>query len=123
MELVYANGEVERLCTSYRAAKKLFGGSEILARKLHSRINAIEQAETLKDIIAMPSFRFHKLEKRGRAGYDGRFAIDVKTVRDPWRLILEPLSEDKQVFVPCEIDKIACVVRIVRIMEVSKHYE
>jgi proteic killer suppression protein len=54
---------------------------------------------------------------------EGFFAIDVKSRRDQWRIILEPLDENKEPYVPCNIDEISQYVRIVEIMEVSKHYE
>ena len=54
---------------------------------------------------------------------EGYFAIDVKSRKEPWRIILEPLDENKNPFVPCNIDEIAATVRIVGIVEVSKHYE
>ena len=53
----------------------------------------------------------------------GFFAIDVKTRRDKWRIILQPLDEEERPFRPCNIDEIAAVVRIVEIREVSPHYE
>ena len=54
---------------------------------------------------------------------EGYFAIDVKSIREPWRIILEPLDENKEPYRPCNIDEISQKVRIVRIMEVSNHYE
>ena len=54
---------------------------------------------------------------------DGFFAIDVKTRRDPWRIIIQPLDEYEEPYDPCNIDEIAGVVRIVEVKEVSKHYE
>ena len=122
MELVYSNDETEEQCTSIKAAKKLLGGSEILARSLMARINALKQAETIKDIIVMPTFHFHKLTNTGGRNLEGYFAIDVKSRRDLWRIILEPLDENRQPYVPCNIDEIAQYVTIVEIMEVSKHY-
>ena len=67
----------------------------------------------------MPTFRFHKLNGK----LEGFFAIDVKTRRDKWRIILQPLNEEENVFDPCNIDEIAAVVKIVEIREVSAHYE
>lgn len=122
MELVYSNDETEEQCTSIKSAKKLLGGSEILARSLMARINALKQAETIKDIIVMPTFHFHKLTNTGGRNLEGYFAIDVKSRRDLWRIILEPLDENRQSYVPCNIDEIAQYVKIVEIMEVSKHY-
>ena len=54
---------------------------------------------------------------------EGYFAIDVKSIREPWRIILQPLNMDKQPYIPCNIDEIAVSVKIIEIVEVSKHYE
>ena len=123
MELVYTDAKTEEQCTSLKAAKKLFGGNEALAKSLFARINALKQAETIKDIIVQPTFHFHKLVNKGARDLEGYYAIDVKSRRDQWRIILEPLDENKEPYVPCNIDEISQKVRIVEIMEVSKHYE
>jgi len=94
-----------------------------MAEKLLSRINALEQAPTLKDIVTYRPFRFHGLSNQGNKRLEGYFAIDVKTKVQPWRLILRPLDADKQPFDPCNIDEIADIVEIVGVVEVSKHYE
>lgn len=62
MELVYTDAKTEEQCTSLKVAKKLFGGNDALAKNLFARINALKQAETIKDIIVQPTFHFHKLE-------------------------------------------------------------
>jgi plasmid maintenance system killer protein len=106
-----------------KAANKLFGGDAALTRSLLARVNALERAENIKDIIVQPSFRFHTLKnKRGR-DLEGFFAIDVKTKKEPWRIILQPLDENTNPYIPCNIDEIAGSVKIVEITEVSKHYE
>ena len=119
MRILYSNPKIEKQCSSLKEATKLFGGDKRLAISLLSRISAIEQADVIKDIIVMPTFRFHNLKGK----LDGFFAIDVKTIRDKWRIILQPLDEDETVFDPCNIDEIAAVVRIIEIREVSAHYE
>ena len=119
MRIVYANTRTQKQCSSLKEAAKLFGGDKRLAAGLLARINAIEQADVLKDIIVMPTFRFHNLKGK----LNGYFAIDVKTIRDKWRIILQPLDDKEKAFDPCDIDKIAAVVRIVEIREVSAHYE
>ena len=119
MDIQYANNKVEKQCTDLKAAIKLFGGDKIMAVSLLSRINAIEQATVIKDIVVMPTFRFHQLKGK-RKGY---FAIDVKTIRDKWRIILQPLDEEGKLFDPCNIDEIAATVKIIEICEVSAHYE
>lgn len=119
MKIIYANAKVENQCTSLKIATKFFGGNNSIAISLHSRINAIKGADVIKDIIVTPQFRFHKLQGK----LDGYFAIDVKTRKEKWRVILCPLDEDEKQFNPCNIDEIASVVRIVEIREVSAHYE
>lgn len=123
MEIDYANDTVRKQCTSVKAATKLFGGNQLLVKCLFARINALEAAKVIKDIIVQPMLRFHKLENYGKSRLKGFFAIDVKTIKEPWRIIVQPLDEDKQVFDPCDIDKIASIVRIVSVKEISKHYE
>lgn len=119
MKILYASNKVRQQCEDLRTATKLFGGDKDMAIKLRSRINLIERAVVIKDVIVMPMLRFHKL--RGKR--DGFFAIDVKTKKDPWRIILQPLDDDENPFDPCNIDEIAGMVKIVEIREVSKHYE
>ena len=102
MQLLYNNSKVQKQCTDLKIAKKLFGGNAALATSLFARINAMQQASV---------------------NMDGFFAIDVKTRRDPWRIIIQPLDENEEPYDPCNIDEIAGVVRIVEVKEVSNHYE
>ena len=119
MRIVYSNSRLEKCCTSLKEATKLFGGDKNLALSLLSRIEAIEKAEIIKDVIVIPTFHFHTLE--GKRKQD--FSIDVRTRRDKWRIILCPLDENEQRYDPCHIDELAPVVRIVKVLEVSAHYE
>lgn len=57
------------------------GRSDILALSLLARIDAIEKAETIQDIVVQKQFRFHNLHSVGKQKLDGYFAIDVKTKR------------------------------------------
>ena len=123
MELEYSTEKVENQCTSVKAANKLFGGDVVLTRSLLSRINALKQAETIKDIVVQPTYHFHKLENKKGKNLEGFFAIDVKSRKEPWRIVLQPLDEGKEPYVPCNIDEIAGHVKVVEVMEVSKHYE
>ena len=123
MELVYASDKVRIQCTSVKAAKKLFGGNAELVKSLFARINALQMADTIMDIIVQPTFHFHKLGNMNRKNLEGFFAIDVKSRKEQWRVILQPLNENKEPFEPCQIDRISSYVRIVEITEVSKNYE
>jgi len=53
LELIYATEKIKQQCTSIKAANKLFGGDSVLGRSLLARINALEQAETIKDIMSV----------------------------------------------------------------------
>ena len=123
MKVVYATDKVKHLCENLKVAKKFFDGNTLLANSLMARINALRQADTIKDIIVQPTFHFHKLINKNGRNLEGYFAIDVKSRREQWRIILEPLDGNEQPYNPCKIDEIAENVRIVEIMEVSKHYE
>ena len=123
MKIEYASTKVEAQCTSLKEARKHFGGDNGLAVSLMSRINSINSAETIKDIVLLPPLHFHALKNKDGKNLDGYFAIDVKSRREPWRIILQPLDDNGEPFVPCNIDEIASSVKIVEILEVSKHYE
>ena len=100
MELQYASEKVEAQCTSVKSARKLFGGNSALVISLMARINSLANADTLKDIIVQPTFRFHSLQNKRRRELDGYFSIDVKTKKEPWRIILQPLTNDKNHLIP-----------------------
>jgi len=123
LELVFRSKKLEEQCTSVKAATKMFGGDKGLVIQLQSRIQALREAETLKDIVVQSQFHFHKLTNKHGRNLEGLFAIDVKSRKSPWRLIMQPLDNDKEPFDPCNIDVIAGIVEIVGIVEVSKHYE
>ena len=123
MKVNYSTEQVKNLCEDLRIAKKFFNGNTLLANSLMARINALKQADTIKDIIVQPAFHFHKLINKNGRDLEGYFAIDVKSRREQWRIIIEPLDENEQTYNPCNIDEIAENVRVVEIMEVSKHYE
>lgn len=123
MELFYFSEKLKKQCTNLEEARKLFGGNIQLSISLLSRINALTQTETLKDIVVQPHFHFHKLVNKKRKNLEGYFAIDVKSRTDSWRIILQPLDENENPFIPCNIDEIAGKVKIIVIKEVSQHYE
>lgn len=79
MELVYVSETLKSQCTNIKAARKLFHGDPQLSISLLARVNALQQAETLKDIIVQPTFHFHKLKNKGR-----------KNWKDILRLMLSP---------------------------------
>lgn len=66
------------------------------------------------------AYETEKIDGRDLEGY---FAIDVKSRREQWRIILESLDENISPYNPCKIDEIAEQVKIIGVMEVSRHYE
>ena len=76
MEIEYTSEKVKLQCTSVKAAKKLFGGDEVLTKSLLARINALERAENIRDIIVQPTFRFHDLSNKKGRNLTGYFAIE-----------------------------------------------
>lgn len=124
MKVIYKSENLKSLCNDSKKAAKFFGGDKAMATSLLARVNVLLAAITISDVIALPQMHFHKLMDFGKnRDYEGYFAIDVKSRKDAWRIIIELLDENEEPFVPCNIDEIANVVRVVRIKEVSKHYE
>ena len=122
LEVVYASKTVEEQCTNVKAAKKFTGGDERTALGILSRINALKQASTLKDIVVQPQLHFHNLDNHHKRKLKGYFAIDITSRKSPRRLIIRPLSKSKEPFNPCNIDEIADLVEVVEVIEVSSHY-
>ena len=73
MQLLYSNGKVQKQCTDLKTARKLFGGNSALAISLFARINAMQQANVIRDIVMMPTFHFHKLS----GNMNGYFAMNL----------------------------------------------
>lgn len=116
----------ERICTDEKAAKKFFGGDAVLTRYLSARITTLRSAVSMDDLIKRKDkspLRLHMLHNKGNKRYKGCFAIDLKTIREPWRIIFEPLDDNREPFDEPSIYPFACKVRIIEIMEISKHYE
>ena len=124
MRISYSNEKVKKICENIKESTKYFGGNKLMALSLMSRINSIINAQSLKDLIVQPQMNFHKLLNKGKnKNLESYFAIDVKTRKDKWRLIIELLDDKYNPFIPCNIDEIVDFVKIVEIKEVSNHYE
>lgn len=112
MEIEYKNKKLEKQCSSLAQAKRDF--PERVAKKLMKQINFIDQAESLQDIINYPPMRFHGL----KSNLKGYYAIDIDGKKTSYRLVVEFGNLTKeQVFSGAES------ISIIRIKEVSNHYE
>lgn len=124
VEILYSDVRVERICNDGKTALKFFGGDKSLVESLFSRMQMLRFVPTLEDIISTGNkMRFHNLHDQGRRRLEGLYAIDVKTIKQPWRLIIQPLDDDKEPLEGHNIDVVAKYVRIIEIEEISKHYE
>jgi hypothetical protein len=123
LKIVYSSEKLEKICSDPDVTKKYFGGNMELVTSLEYKIYSLKRAPNLKDVINTFSFRFHKLHNIGKKRYEGFYAIDVKTRKEPWRIILQPLDDNMTPFGSHNIDAIASCVKIIEIEEISKHYE
>ena len=124
MKIIYKNKKVEEICTNFNRAKTLFGGDELLATSLLARINALKSAAIIRDIINLRPLRFHPLKNKGKGhDYSGYYAIDVKTFKERWRIILSLLDENENKCDNTGVYGSSNVVEIIEIIEVSDHYE
>ena len=116
MEICYKSRRVMKLCTDYKIAKRELG--DLVAEKLMSAINFIENAISLMDVANYPPFHFHEL--RGRR--QGTYSIDLGR-RLGFRLILEPINGDGEIVKDDKGFYHFERIKIVQILEVSNHYE
>lgn len=124
VEILYSDAKVERICNDGRAALKFFGGDKSLVESLFARMQMLRFVPTLEDIISAGNkMRFHNLHNQGKRRFEGLYAIDVKTIKQPWRIIIQPLDDNKEPLKEHNIDVVAEFVRIIEIEEISKHYE
>lgn len=119
MLIKYKNTSVEKLCTTEKAAKKFFDNMRYF-QDLKSVLNLIEQSPALTDIIAFPQLHFHPTDFYIK----NSFGLDISGRRSKYRLIIVPLDDFDNVVVKDDRFFSKCKqIRILRIEEVSKHYE
>ena len=80
---------------------------------------------TGEEVVGFKDIRTGKIEEIMliRSPEDLERFKEIYEIRDPWRIIIQPLDENEEPYDPCNIDEIAGVVRIVEVKEVSNHYE
>lgn len=98
MEVRFASGELEKRYRNHAEAQKAWG--EKIALRYVQRVDALYEAETMKDLAALRSLRLHPLKGTRR----GQHAISLDGA---WRLVVRFEGER---------------LTIVRVEEVSKHY-
>lgn len=109
---MYKNERIKKQCTNLREAKKIY--PETVARKLFQRINFLAAAASLEDVISYPGLHFHDL----KGDREGLYAIDVAGRRGSYRLLLSIDNFSKE-----QVFATASAITIIKITEVSNHYE
>lgn len=111
MEIRYKNKRIRDICENEKKAIKKY--NKIIAEKLIFSIEFLKNSNSLKDVADYHNFRLHEL----KYGRKGQFAIDLGKTTG-YRLIIEPITVNKK----NEIISYESI-NIVKIMEVSNHYE
>lgn len=116
IDIHYRDKTVKKVCTDIKKAQKIY--NKIVAEKLHSLINLLENAETLHDINAMQIYNLHPLHGDRK----GQYALDIGR-RLGYRLIIIPLDENGNEFERKDVNIIYKATKVVLAWEVTKHYE
>lgn len=117
MYVEYKKEKLRKQCEELKEAKKKLPTD--IAISLLKRIKFIKNAESLSDIINHTSFYFHPLKDN----LEGKYAIDIKSRKSPYRLIVVPKYQGKEIRNSEDVFTLADTIEILLVMEVSKHYE
>ena len=119
MKIIYKDASVEKLCTTEKAAKKFFNDMRYF-EDLQGVINLIDRSPVLSDLIAFPQLHFHSTDFYIK----NSFGLDISGRKSMYRLIVVPLDDSENIVVKDDKFFSKCKqIRILRIEEVSKHYE
>lgn len=111
VEIIYCNKKVKSQCTSLKEAKKAF--DQRTAIKLLEKINFIEAADSLESIINYRPMHFHSL----KGDRQGVYSIDINGRKGSYRLLLSFEESSADIFTNAK------TIALIRIEEVSNHYE
>ncbi|MDR1836023.1 MAG: type II toxin-antitoxin system RelE/ParE family toxin [Fusobacteriaceae bacterium] len=117
MKLRYHDNKIEKLCKEFHEAQRKLGS--VVAKKLHAAIAFFEKAGTMSSIAENKPLRLHKLQ----GDRQNTFAI-VLGSQTGFRLIIEPLQENGQLFK--DYSDMALVyknAKTILVLEVTNHYE
>ncbi len=88
MRIAYRNNNIEKVCTDYMAAKKMYNVK--MAAKIHQRIREIGQAENVEMMIRFKIGRCHSLKGNRQSEY----ALDLV---HPYRLVFTKIGNEIQI--------------------------
>ena len=85
MELEFQDKKLEKQCQNEKDLQRKHGS--VQARVIVNRLNQLQAAESLDDVLKLPQLRLHQLS----GNRQGEWAVDVK---HPKRIVLVPLNGD-----------------------------
>ncbi|MCD8224302.1 MAG: type II toxin-antitoxin system RelE/ParE family toxin [Clostridiales bacterium] len=88
MNITYKTKKVEKICTSVKAAEKIYGIR--MTEKLHQRLDELSAADTVEMMIQFHIGRCHPLTQNRK----GQYALDLI---HPYRLVFEKDGEKIQI--------------------------
>ena len=116
MEILYKNKSVEKQFSS--KYQKNWRYPELVKRKLLSVENFIQNAVSLQDIANYPPYHFHSLI--GNRKDEWSIYLGKKT---GYRVTLIPCDENQNEIIDGDIISQCKSIKIVKVTEVSNHYE
>ncbi|MBP7320668.1 MAG: type II toxin-antitoxin system RelE/ParE family toxin [Lachnospiraceae bacterium] len=115
MTILYKNETVKKqFCSEY---KKQWRYSEQVKKKLEAAENFIRNANSLLDIANYPPFRFEHLKG------DRKDEWSIRLGNTGYRVTMIPCDENEVEIVNGDIMEQCKMIKIIKVTEVSNHYE
>lgn len=115
MQILYKNKTVEKqFCSTY---KKKWRYPEQVKKKLEAAENFILNAESLMDIASYPPFHFEHLKGNRKTEWS------IRLGNTGYRVTMIPCDDHGREIVEGDILSLCRAIRIVKVTEVSNHYE
>lgn len=115
MEILYKRGTAEKQFSS--KYKKSWKYPAQVQRKLEAAENFIEQANSLLDIAKYPPFRFEHLKGKRKEEWS------IRLGNTGYRVTMIPCDDKGNEITEGDIMAQCKMIRIVKVTEVSNHYE
>ena len=115
LKIIFKNKSVEKqFCSAY--AKKWKYPKQV-TMKLIAMENFLKSSNSLSDVIEYKPYNFHQMHGRG----EGEWNLYVGNTG--YRVTVMPCNEDEETIVRGDIISLCKSIKIVKVTEVSNHYE
>jgi len=115
MQIIYKNATVEKQFSS--AYKKKWRYPEQVKKKLESAENFILSADSLMDVATYSPFHFERLKG------DRKDEWSIRLGNTGYRVTMIPCDGEKKEIIGGDILAQCKIIKIVKVTEVSNHYE